>query len=93
MKGQGYQLLIHAAKTFKVDFIIVLDQERLYNELVRDMPDFVKVLFQPKSGGVRIFFTIIYKLMENWAKKCMNVKIIIARCLSGIGISELRPEI
>ena len=65
MIGQGYQLLIHAAKTFKVDFIIVLDQERLYNELVRDMPDFVKVLFQPKSGGVRIFF---YHYLQTYGK-------------------------
>lgn len=31
---------------------MVLDQERLYNELVRDMPAFVKVVFLPKSGGV-----------------------------------------
>ena len=35
-----------------VDVIIVLDQERLYSELVRDMPSFVKVVLQPKSGGV-----------------------------------------
>ncbi len=36
-----------------VDVIIVLDQERLHNELTRDMPDFVKVILLPKSGGVR----------------------------------------
>jgi mRNA cleavage and polyadenylation factor CLP1 P-loop len=65
VKGQGYQLLIHAAKTFEVDLIIVLDQERLYNELVRDMPDFVKVVFQPKSGGVRIF---IYQNLQTYGK-------------------------
>ena len=35
-----------------VDVIIVLDQERLYNELKRDMPEFVKVILLPKSGGV-----------------------------------------
>ncbi|EFX83567.1 hypothetical protein DAPPUDRAFT_100140 [Daphnia pulex] len=52
VKGQGYQMLIHAAKAFEVDLIIVLDQERLYNELVRDLPETVKVVFQPKSGGV-----------------------------------------
>jgi hypothetical protein len=34
-----------------VDVIIVLDQERIYNDLVRDMPKFVKVVWQPKSGG------------------------------------------
>ncbi|EFX62356.1 hypothetical protein DAPPUDRAFT_120305 [Daphnia pulex] len=52
VKGQGYQMLIHAAKAFEVDLIIVLDQERRYNELVRDLPETVKVVFQPKSGGV-----------------------------------------
>lgn len=35
-----------------VDIIVVLDQERLYSELTRDMPDFVKVVLLPKSGGV-----------------------------------------
>ncbi len=34
-----------------MDVIIVLDQERIYNDLVRDMPKFVKVVWQPKSGG------------------------------------------
>lgn len=52
IKGAGYKLLTHAAQAFEVDAILVLDQERLYNELVRDMPDFVKVVFLPKSGGV-----------------------------------------
>ena len=52
VKAGGYKILIHAAQAFEVDTILVLDQERLYNELVRDMPDFVKVVFLPKSGGV-----------------------------------------
>lgn len=52
IKGTGYQILTHAAQAFEVDAILVLDQERLYNELVRDMPQFVKVVFLPKSGGV-----------------------------------------
>lgn len=30
----------------------MLDNERLYNELKRDMPKFVKVVYLPKSGGV-----------------------------------------
>ncbi|XP_065581997.1 protein CLP1 homolog isoform X2 [Artemia franciscana] len=51
VKGDGYKLLTHAASAFEVDLIVVLDQERLYNELIRDMPNFVKVVFQPKSGG------------------------------------------
>jgi len=35
-----------------VDVIIVLDQERVYNSLVKEMPGFVKTVLQPKSGGV-----------------------------------------
>lgn len=52
IKGEGYKLLTHAAQAFEVDCILVLDQERLYNELARDMPEFIKVIYVPKSGGV-----------------------------------------
>lgn len=52
IKGLGYQAITHAAQTFEVDVILVMDQERLYNDLVRDMPPFVKVVLLPKSGGV-----------------------------------------
>lgn len=52
IKGEGYRHLLHAAEAFEVGQIFVLDQERLYNELLRDMPKFVKVVFLPKSGGV-----------------------------------------
>jgi len=52
VKGEGYKQLTHAAQGFEVDIILVLDQEKLYNELVRDMPSFVKVVLLPKSGGV-----------------------------------------
>ena len=45
-----------------MDVIIVLDQERLHNELTRDMPEFVKVILLPKSGGVSIMgaFILLY---------------------------------
>ncbi|XP_055700817.1 protein CLP1 homolog [Phlebotomus papatasi] len=52
VKGAGYRHLLHAAKEFEVGAVFVIDQERLYNELLRDMPNFVKVVFLPKSGGV-----------------------------------------
>jgi hypothetical protein len=45
LSGAGFRLVL------QVDVIIVLDQERIYNDLVRDMPKFVKVVLQPKSGG------------------------------------------
>lgn len=51
--------MTHIALAFEVDVILVLDQERLYNELVRDMPVFVKVVLLPKSGGVSLTNTII----------------------------------
>lgn len=52
VRGEGYTQLKHVAQAFEVDVIIVLDQERVYNDLVRDMPDFVKVVWLPKSNGV-----------------------------------------
>lgn len=52
IRGEGYNQAKHIAQAFEVDVIIVLDQERLYNDLVRDMPDFVNVVWLPKSGGV-----------------------------------------
>nr|XP_055033873.1 polyribonucleotide 5'-hydroxyl-kinase Clp1 [Misgurnus anguillicaudatus]XP_055033874.1 polyribonucleotide 5'-hydroxyl-kinase Clp1 [Misgurnus anguillicaudatus] len=52
VKGSGYQALFHCASAFQVDVVLVLDQERLYNELKRDLPHFVRVVLLPKSGGV-----------------------------------------
>uniref|UniRef100_UPI00358F4597 polyribonucleotide 5'-hydroxyl-kinase Clp1-like n=1 Tax=Myxine glutinosa TaxID=7769 RepID=UPI00358F4597 len=52
VRGAGYHALIHAATAFEVDVIIVLDQERLYTELRRDLPHFVNIVLLPKSGGV-----------------------------------------
>lgn len=52
IKGKGYKHILHAAKAFEVAAIFVLDQERLYNELLRDLPEFVQVVFLQKSGGV-----------------------------------------
>lgn len=52
VKGGGYSHLLHTAQAFEVNAIFVLDQERLYNELLRDIPSFVKVVLLPKSGGV-----------------------------------------
>ncbi|EMP27658.1 Polyribonucleotide 5'-hydroxyl-kinase Clp1 [Chelonia mydas] len=52
VKGSGYHALVHAASAFEVDVVVVLDQERLYNELKRDLPHFVRTVLLPKSGGV-----------------------------------------
>jgi hypothetical protein len=42
----------------QVDVILVLDNERLFIELKRDMPKFVKVVYLPKSGGVSCIPTL-----------------------------------
>lgn len=52
VKGSGYHALVHAASAFEVDVVVVLDQERIYNELKRDLPHFVRTVLLPKSGGV-----------------------------------------
>lgn len=43
---------LHYSFRFYVDVVVVLDHERLYIELLRDLPSCVKIVHQPKSGGV-----------------------------------------
>lgn len=52
VKGSGYEHLLHAARAYNARAIFVLDQERLYNDLLRDVPSNVHVVLLPKSGGV-----------------------------------------
>ena len=52
VRGEGYNQIRHIAQAFEVDVILVLDNERVFNDLIRDMPKFVKVVMLPKSGGV-----------------------------------------
>ncbi|XP_055625161.1 protein CLP1 homolog [Toxorhynchites rutilus septentrionalis] len=52
VKGGGYKHILHAVKAFEVNAVFVLDQERLYNELLRDVDRSVQVIFMPKSGGI-----------------------------------------
>ncbi|KAK3592967.1 hypothetical protein CHS0354_023189 [Potamilus streckersoni] len=52
VRGAGYDSLKHAAGSFEVDLIIVMYEERLYTELKKDMPEFVRLVLLPKSGGV-----------------------------------------
>eukprot|EP00128_Syssomonas_multiformis_P012605 Colp12_sorted_trinity150504_noHs@8381 len=49
--GLGYELLVHAAKVFEVDVVFVIDQERLHNDLRRELSS-ATVVKLPKSGGV-----------------------------------------
>lgn len=67
--------MTHIALSFEVDVILVLDQERVYNELVRDMPEFVKVVLLPKSGGVSSYlkmFDDIKLLLFKIEQKCFQ---------------------
>jgi polyribonucleotide 5'-hydroxyl-kinase len=52
IKDEGYASIVHAAKEFEVSTVLVIDQERLRVELKRDLPDYIKVMSLPKSGGV-----------------------------------------
>lgn len=52
VKGSGYKHILHAVRAFEVNAVFVLDQERLYNELLRDVGQSVQVIYLPKSGGV-----------------------------------------
>ncbi|CAL2037035.1 unnamed protein product [Caenorhabditis brenneri] len=50
--GEGYKCLVKAASAFEVDVVIVLDHERLYSDLSKELPEFVRLTHVPKSGGV-----------------------------------------
>lgn len=52
IKGQGYKCILHTALCFKADVVLVIDSERLFNDLKRDLPHFVDVISLPKSPGV-----------------------------------------
>lgn len=50
--GTGYRILVHAAEEFEVNVIVVLDQERTYNDLKKQFGNKVQIVHLPKSGGV-----------------------------------------
>eukprot|EP00795_Rhopilema_esculentum_P014045 gene14045-5024_t len=50
--GEGFRLLLDIAKSFDVNAVLVIDQEKIYNQLKSRLPDAVQVLHLPKSGGV-----------------------------------------
>lgn len=52
VREHGYKCLLHAASVFEIEVLVILDQEFLVDRLRRDVPDFVKVVPLPKSGGV-----------------------------------------
>lgn len=44
-----YEYLIKAAEAFGPDIVVVLDHERLFIDLERDLPGFVKVRSDPMT--------------------------------------------
>ena len=52
VKNEGYATLVKAAELLEPDVVVVLDHERLYTHLQRDLPQYVRICHQPKSGGV-----------------------------------------
>uniref|UniRef100_A0A914Z814 Protein CLP1 homolog n=1 Tax=Panagrolaimus superbus TaxID=310955 RepID=A0A914Z814_9BILA len=54
IKDSGYHALLVASKAFKVDIVVVLDNELLFNNFKKDLPNFVKIVHEPKSGGVEV---------------------------------------
>ncbi|XP_015926999.2 polyribonucleotide 5'-hydroxyl-kinase Clp1 [Parasteatoda tepidariorum] len=51
-RGDGYNALTLAAMSFQIDKLVVVQEERLYTQLKRDMPSCVEVLYMPKMLGV-----------------------------------------
>lgn len=51
--GEGYKFIKEAVDIFKINCILVIDHERVFNDLQRDVPeDKATALLLPKSGGV-----------------------------------------
>lgn len=53
VEGLGYELLLHAAQTLRVDVVLVVGQDRLYSQLSASLGSAGVTLAKlPKSGGV-----------------------------------------
>ncbi|CAL1262693.1 unnamed protein product [Larinioides sclopetarius] len=52
VRGHGYDAITLVAMNFEIDVLCVLQEERLYLQLQRDMPSCVKMIFIPKLDGV-----------------------------------------
>jgi len=65
-----------------VDVVLVLDHERLYNDLQRDLPSTTHIVPLPKSGGVGltlyVYMLHVHKLgisSQDYAVLLFNFKI------------------
>ncbi|GFW49982.1 protein CLP1 homolog [Trichonephila clavipes] len=51
IRSSGYDAITLAAMVFEIDVLCVLHEERLYQQLLKDMPSCVKVVFTPRMDG------------------------------------------
>lgn len=52
VEGEGYTILLHCIKEFKVDVVLALGQDRLFSRLKADVPPTVTMVKIDQSGGV-----------------------------------------
>jgi len=52
IEGVGYDMLLFTIDIMEIDFVLVLDNERLFSDLNKLYGSKIKVLKLPKSGGV-----------------------------------------
>ena len=66
----SYGSIVNAAEAFEPDVIIVLDHERLFNQLVQELPSFVKVGVSGGESMGRVyshhFRSFICQSREEW---------------------------
>jgi polyribonucleotide 5'-hydroxyl-kinase len=59
--GLGYELLLYSINTLLADVVLVIDHERLYNDLLKEYQGkHVKVVKLSKSGGVHHGILYLY---------------------------------
>ncbi|KAI1292307.1 Protein CLP1 -like protein [Halotydeus destructor] len=52
VSGETFTALVDTARAFKVDLIVVLEQEQLLRDLAKELPNSVRLVLAPKSSGV-----------------------------------------
>jgi polyribonucleotide 5'-hydroxyl-kinase len=63
--GLGYELLIYSINSLEANIVLVIDHERLYNDLLKEFGNKnVKVVKLAKSGGVKMneFLFLFFKI-------------------------------
>lgn len=82
MLRKGYEALLETARLFEANVVLVIDTERLYQDLTRDLPDFVNImklqkvkLFNPIQFVINVFtfrVRVFYYGQKNIAESPAN---------------------